>query len=86
MKLALDIGNTQIKFGVFNKEDLVYSSYFKDSENIVNKFKKIKQFNPEICIISSVVPSLTLKYDFNSIIGKNSMSYYTYNIFKSKFN
>ena len=46
MKLTLDIGNTQIKFGVFNKEDLVYSSYFNDSDNIENKFKKIKQFNP----------------------------------------
>ena len=63
MKLTLDIGNTQIKFGVFNKEDIVYSSYFNDFENIENKFKKIKQFNPEICIISSVVPSLTLKYE-----------------------
>ena len=63
MKLTLDIGNTQIKFGVFNKEDLVYSSYFNDSNNIENKFKKIKQLNPEICIISSVVPSLTLKYE-----------------------
>ena len=63
MKLTLDIGNTQIKFGVFNKEGLVYSSYFNESDNIKNKFKKIKQFNPEICIISSVVPSLTLKYE-----------------------
>ena len=37
MKLTLDIGNTQIKFGVFNKEDLglgySFSSLFKDIRN-----------------------------------------------------
>ena len=62
MRLTLDIGNTQIKFGIFDKMNLVYSSYFNDSDNIVDEFGKIKKFNPEVGIISSVVPPLTLKY------------------------
>ena len=62
MKLTVDIGNTQIKFGVFDKMKLVYSSYLSNSDDILNTFKEIKTFNPTIGIISSVVPKLTLKY------------------------
>ena len=62
MKLTLDIGNTQIKIGVFNQMNLVYSSYFNDAGNITNEFKKIKNLKPKTGIISSVVPSLTIKY------------------------
>ena len=62
MRLTLDIGNTQIKFGIFDKMNLVYSSYFNDSDNVVDEFGKIKKFNLKVGIISSVVPPLTLKY------------------------
>ena len=61
MKLAIDIGNTQIKLGVFDKIDLVYSSSFDDIGTIENQFKKINKFNPTVAIISSVVPKITLK-------------------------
>ena len=62
MKLAIDIGNTQIKFGVFNNHKLLKSLHFNDSSNISKKLESFKEFNPSIIIISSVVPLLTSKY------------------------
>ena len=76
MKLTLDIGNTQIKIGVFNQMNLVYSSYFNDAGNITNEFKKIKNLKPKTGIISSVVPSLTLnKYCLPSLSAKLPVSF-----------
>ena len=62
MKLTIDIGNTQIKFGVFDKKNLVYSCCSNDTANINKQFVHIKKFNISIAILSSVVPELTPKY------------------------
>jgi len=62
MKLTIDIGNTQIKIGVFDKFQLINSICFDNSQNINQQFESIKKYNFSTAIISSVVPSLTLKY------------------------
>ena len=63
MKLALDIGNTQIKLGIFDHLNLIHTEYFQDNKTIHQKLKYIKKFKPTISIISSVVPNLTTKYE-----------------------
>jgi len=62
MKLTIDIGNTQIKIGVFNKSQLIDSFCFNSSQNIEQQFESIKKYNFSTSIISSVVPTLTSKY------------------------
>jgi len=62
MKIAIDIGNTQIKLGVFKNSELIHTEYFNDNEKIDEKLNCIKKFKPTSSIISSVVPNLTTKY------------------------
>jgi len=62
MKLTIDIGNTQIKLGVFDKQKLINTICFSDNNEIYAKLETIKKSNPTISIISSVVPKLTSKY------------------------
>jgi len=62
MKLTIDIGNTQIKIGIFDKFQLIDSICFDNSQNIDQQFESIKKYNFSTSIISSVVPLLTLKY------------------------
>ena len=56
VNLIIDQGNTQIKIGVFDKWQLVYS----DSYNILDKnrlLKLKKEYNIHNCILSSVIES-----------------------------
>ena len=62
MKLAIDIGNTQTKLGLFNDLELIHSDYFNDNKKIKEKLYNIKKLKPTSAIISSVVPDLTKKY------------------------
>ena len=43
MKLTIDIGNTQIKIGVFDKFQLINSLCFDNSQNINQQFESIKK-------------------------------------------
>ena len=62
MKLTIDIGNTQIKIGIFDKLQLIDSICFNSSQNIEQQFESLKKYNFSTSIISSVVPTLTSKY------------------------
>ena len=62
MKLTIDIGNTQIKFGIFDKLELVNSIYYNGNDDIYKILKSIKKHHFSQSIISSVVPELTLQY------------------------
>lgn len=64
MNLAIDIGNTNIKIGVFNGEDLVTHTRcdLSDTNSIISI---IKEYNPENCIISST--SIAPEYIKNHI-------------------
>ena len=75
MKLALDIGNTQIKLGIFDHLKLIHTEYFQHSDNQNTNLNYIKKYNPTISIISSVVPNLTDKYVKNiyNILGLDSL-------------
>ena len=42
MILAIDIGNTQIKVGIFDKNNLIHSFSFNGSKNILTKLSKPK--------------------------------------------
>jgi len=52
MNIAIDIGNTNIKTGVFNGEDLV-THFRHDLSDISSIISSIKEYNPKKCIISS---------------------------------
>ena len=62
MKLALDIGNTQIKLGIFEHLKLIHTECFQHNDNQNINLNYIKKFKPTVSIISSVVPNLTDKY------------------------
>ena len=69
MKIAIDIGNTQIKIGVFDDKKIIYNSNFNNEDEISKHLQNIKKLRPKISIISSVVPILTKKYE--KIIKEN---------------
>ena len=75
MKLALDIGNTQIKLGVFEHLKLIHTECFQHDDNQNINLNYIKKFKPTVSIISSVVPNLTDKYVKNiyNILGLDSL-------------
>ncbi|HPA47324.1 MAG TPA: type III pantothenate kinase [bacterium] len=58
--LAVDIGNTRIKLGLFVGENLAVTEDFPSSEEISNEILSFLEKNesPDRCIMSSVVPSL----------------------------
>ena len=70
MIFAIDIGNTNIKLGIFDKNQLIennaFDSYSEFENYIIKKFNK----NDSICI-SSVVPKLTKKMKSNHLLSKN---------------
>ena len=75
MKLALDIGNTQIKLGIFEHLKLIHTECFQHNDNQNINLNYIKKFKPTVSIISSVVPNLTDKYVKNiyNIFGLDSL-------------
>ena len=75
MKLALDIGNTQIKLGIFEHLKLIHTECFQHNDNQNINLNYIKKFKPTVSIISSVVPNLTDKYVKNiyNILGLDSL-------------
>ena len=75
MKLALDIGNTQIKLGIFEHLKLIHTECFQHDDNQNINLNYIKKFKPTVSIISSVVPNLTDKYVKNiyNILGLDSL-------------
>ena len=75
MKLALDIGNTQIKLGIFEHLQLIHTECFQHNDNQNINLNYIKKFKPTVSIISSVVPNLTDKYVKNiyNIFGLDSL-------------
>jgi type III pantothenate kinase len=62
MKLAVDIGNTSISIGLFNKFDLVVKTNLSNINNFEEFINSIKEYDIKCVIISSVVPKLTIKY------------------------
>ena len=75
MKLALDIGNTQIKLGIFEHLKLIHTECFQHNDNQNINLNYIKKFKPTVSIISSVVPNLTDTYVKNiyNILGLDSL-------------
>ena len=59
MILAIDIGNTKIKLGLFKNKQLVHSSNFDNEKSILNKLSSLNKHSIKSAIISSVVPELT---------------------------
>jgi type III pantothenate kinase len=65
MNLALDIGNTSVKYGVFEQYRLIESGYFDHFHHLDIKFyaEKLGQiltsFSIDLILIASVVPDLT---------------------------
>ena len=89
MKLTIDIGNTQIKIGVFDGQKLIDTICFNDNNDIYAKLESIKKNNPTISIISSVVPKLTPKYKDaifkifgidSFIINHQNVNYYSFKL------
>lgn len=62
MILAIDIGNTQTKLGVFENNILKTTYSFYPEDDINNKIEELSKFNFKNVIISSVVPKLTPLY------------------------
>jgi len=62
MILTIDIGNTKVKWGIFKKKQLIYSSSLDEKENINKKILSITKYSLKAAVISSVVPQLTPIY------------------------
>ena len=61
MFLAVDIGNTNINFGIFQKDTLVQTYKVNtphNTENLFEKFKILSNYNINSCIVASVVSGL----------------------------
>lgn len=59
MILAVDIGNTSIVFGIFNKNKLINVSRIHSNKDNYHKLNFLSTYDIEHVIISSVVPDLT---------------------------
>tara|TARA_B100001750_G_scaffold236904_1_gene241366 strand:+ start:79 stop:810 length:732 start_codon:yes stop_codon:yes gene_type:complete len=59
MILTIDIGNTKIKYGVFEKNNLVFNDSFDDYDSFIKNINKLKKHNLKNVAISSVVPNYT---------------------------
>jgi len=62
MILTIDIGNTKIKFGIFQDLNPIEIFNFDSTLNVNDKFKNIKKYKIHTIIISSVVPDITSIY------------------------
>ena len=62
MNLAIDIGNTSINAGLFDKYKLIKKSNFISIDKLIEFIESIHQYNISCAIISSVVPKLTIEY------------------------
>ena len=62
MKIAIDIGNTSITCGVFEKNKLTVKNHFDSEESFELYLNNFNHTNINKIIISSVVPKLTEKY------------------------
>jgi len=59
MILVVDIGNTQIKLGIFNDKSLVKEISFITYNDFNNNNQLLKNYSIQSVVISSVVPNLT---------------------------
>ena len=59
MILAIDIGNTKIKYGIFENNKMIFNDNFDDYNSFINNIKNLKAYNLKDAIISSVVPTYT---------------------------
>ena len=88
MKLAIDIGNTSISVGVFDKYQLIQRSNFSNIDEFIKFVLSVKNYNIKCAIISSVVPVLTKKYkqllenkyQYNVIVINYKLSQLTLNV------
>ena len=80
MILAIDIGNTNIVFGVFKNQKLVSIYRVNSNKDDLNKTHFLSNYNIKKIIISSVVPSLTDK------VQKLCKKYLNLNSFIIKYN
>ena len=62
MKIVLDIGNTSVTVGLFDKNKLLNKKYFNSSIEFITFLDNIQIDNIDLSIISSVVPHLTDEY------------------------
>ncbi len=63
MILTIDIGNTNIVWGIFDNHKLVSSYRINSNLNSINETDFLRNYNINNVIISSVVPNLTVKVD-----------------------
>lgn len=77
MLLVIDIGNTNITCGIFDKDNLIHKSNFvSENKDLEFHFTKIKQqYNITDCIVASVVKELDLlvKKICDTVFGCNTM-------------
>ena len=59
MILTIDVGNTKIKYGVFEKDKLVFDNSFDDLNSFLNHINTFKKDTLQNAVISSVVPNYT---------------------------
>ena len=79
MILAIDIGNTKIKYGIFKKDKLEFKGCFDDFNFFLNHINTFKKHPLKKTVISSVVPNYTTlcidsikeKLDIESLIIDN---------------
>lgn len=89
MNLIIDVGNTFVKFAVFNNVDLLYKTSFKLLE-FEEHYKTIKRVFPELkCAIISSVGYLSkqqingVKKDFKVVILNSETKVPFYNLYKT---
>jgi len=73
--LGVDIGNTNVSFGLFKQDKLQRSFNIPSQGYGLNKLKRaLSKFKIDEAIISSVVPKLTLKIakDLKGLVGKKA--------------
>ena len=68
MIFAVDIGNTNIKLGIFDKNQLIEKNTFDSYSEFENHTIKRFNENDSICI-SSVVPKLIKKIESNHLLS-----------------
>ena len=62
MLLAIDIGNSNVSCGIYDKKQWIFFFRIPTNNNFINQLIQIKQYNIKDVAISSVVPELTTLY------------------------